>query len=55
MSDRVDKGMELPAVVALGPFLDSVGEADRVIVDGDRGRVFINPDEVMLASLSIHQ
>jgi phosphotransferase system enzyme I (PtsI) len=46
----VAKGLELPAVVGIGPFLDSVGEADRVIIDGDRGRVIINPDETTLAS-----
>ena len=46
----VAKGLELPAVVGIGPFLDSVGAADRVIVDGDRGRVIINPDEQTLAS-----
>jgi phosphotransferase system enzyme I (PtsI) len=46
----VAKGLELPAVVGIGPFLDSVGEADRVIIDGDRGRVIINPDESTLAS-----
>jgi phosphotransferase system enzyme I (PtsI) len=46
----VAKGLELPAVVGIGPFLDSVGEADRVIIDGDRGRVIINPDENTLAS-----
>jgi phosphotransferase system enzyme I (PtsI) len=37
-------------VVGIGPFLDSVGASDRVIVDGDRGRVIINPDEATLAS-----
>ncbi len=46
----VAKGLELPAVVGIGPFLDSVGASDRVIVDGDRGRVIINPDEETLAS-----
>ncbi len=46
----VAKGLELPAVVGIGPFLDLVGAADRVIVDGDRGRVIIDPDEETLAS-----
>jgi len=41
----VAKGLELPAVVGIGPFIDSVGPADRVIVDGDRGVVIFNPDE----------
>lgn len=46
----VAKGLELPAVVGIGPFLDSVGSADRVIIDGDRGRVIIEPDEATVAS-----
>jgi phosphotransferase system enzyme I (PtsI) len=46
----VAKGLELPAVVGIGPFLDSVGSADRVIIDGDRGRVIIEPDEETVAS-----
>jgi phosphotransferase system enzyme I (PtsI) len=46
----VAKGLELPAVVGIGSFLDCVGEGDRVIIDGDRGRVIIDPDEQTLAS-----
>jgi phosphotransferase system enzyme I (PtsI) len=46
----VAKGLELPAVVGVGPFLDTVGSSDQVIVDGDRGRVIINPDQETLAS-----
>jgi phosphotransferase system enzyme I (PtsI) len=46
----VAKGLELPAVVGIGAFLDSVTESQRVIVDGDRGRVIIGPDEQTLAS-----
>ncbi len=46
----VAKGLELPAIVGIGAFLDIVNEGDRVIVDGDRGRVIINPDEQMLES-----
>jgi len=44
----VAKGLELPAVVGIGPFLDSVNSAASVIVDGDRGRVIIDPDEQVL-------
>ncbi|MGB7329562.1 MAG: phosphoenolpyruvate--protein phosphotransferase [Rubripirellula sp.] len=44
----VAKGLELPAVVGIGSFLDSVGAGDQVIVDGDRGRVIINPDAATL-------
>ncbi|MEM8669218.1 MAG: phosphoenolpyruvate--protein phosphotransferase [Planctomycetota bacterium] len=46
----VAKGLELPAVVGIGQFLDNVGESDRVIVDGDRGKVIISPDEETLTS-----
>ncbi len=40
----VAKGLELPAVVGIGPFLDLIGGNTRVIVDGDRGKVIIDPD-----------
>ena len=46
----VAKGLELPAVVGIGRFLEKVGVAARVIIDGDRGRVIIDPDEQTLAS-----
>lgn len=46
----VAKGLELPAVVGIGNFLDGVGESDCVIVDGDRGKVIIAPDEATLTS-----
>ncbi|NND96612.1 MAG: phosphoenolpyruvate--protein phosphotransferase [Pirellulaceae bacterium] len=46
----VAKGLELPAVVGIGPFLDSIGAAARVIVDGDRGRIIIDPDQATLDS-----
>lgn len=45
----VAKGLELPAVVGIGNFLDSVVDSTRVIVDGDRGRVIIDPDEETVA------
>ncbi|MCO8123602.1 phosphoenolpyruvate--protein phosphotransferase [Stieleria sp. TO1_6] len=46
----VAKGLELPAVVGIGSFLDRVGDHTCVIVDGDRGRVIIDPDAETLAS-----
>ncbi|MGI9471213.1 MAG: phosphoenolpyruvate--protein phosphotransferase [Rubripirellula sp.] len=46
----VAKGLELPAVVGIGSFLDSVVDSTRVIVDGDRGRVIIDPDDETVAS-----
>lgn len=45
----VAKGLELPAVVGIGHFLDSVVDSTRVIVDGDRGKVIIDPDEETVA------
>ncbi|OYP36352.1 phosphoenolpyruvate--protein phosphotransferase [Rhodopirellula sp. MGV] len=45
----VAKGLELPAVVGIGSFLDQVGDHCNVIVDGDRGRVIINPDAETIA------
>ncbi len=46
----VAKGLELPAVVGIGTFLDSVVNGTRVIVDGDRGKIILDPDESTLAS-----
>jgi phosphoenolpyruvate-protein phosphotransferase (PTS system enzyme I) len=40
----VAKGLELPAVVGIGDFLETVRSATRVIVDGDRGIVILDPD-----------
>ena len=45
----VAKGLELPAVVGIGAFLDSVVDSTRVIVDGDRGKVIIDPDDETVA------
>ncbi|QDS94777.1 Phosphoenolpyruvate-protein phosphotransferase [Roseimaritima multifibrata] len=45
----VAKGMELPAVVGVGEFLDRVGQSTQVIVDGDHGRIILNPDEATLS------
>lgn len=44
----VAKGMELPAVVGVGEFLDRVGQSTQVIVDGDHGRIILDPDEATL-------
>ena len=46
----VAKGLELPAVVGIGTFLDSVSGSARVIIDGDRGKVIIDPDDETVAS-----
>lgn len=44
----VAKGLELPAVVGIGDFLQSVAGAEIVIVDGDRGVVILDPDDETL-------
>jgi phosphotransferase system enzyme I (PtsI) len=46
----VAKGLELPAVVGIGTFLDAVTNGTRVIVDGDRGRIILDPDDETLES-----
>ncbi len=40
----VAKGLELPAVVGIGEFLEGIRASTRVIVDGDRGIVILDPD-----------
>ncbi|MEM6691612.1 MAG: phosphoenolpyruvate--protein phosphotransferase [Planctomycetota bacterium] len=41
----VAKGLEIPAVVGVGSFLERVRTGDLTIVDGDRGLLVIRPDE----------
>jgi phosphotransferase system enzyme I (PtsI) len=45
----VAKGLEIVAVVGIGKFLTDVSGGDMVIVDGDVGRVILQPDEQALA------
>ncbi len=45
----VAKGLEIPAVVGTGMFLNDIAGGDMVIVDGDHGQVIIQPDEETLA------
>ncbi len=40
----VAKGLELPAVVGIGPFIDNVTVGMQVIVDGERGIIILDPD-----------
>lgn len=44
----VARGMEIPAVVGLGSFLHRIERDATVIIDGFRGRVILQPDEVTL-------
>lgn len=46
----VAQGLEIPAVVGTGPFLDRVAGGDLVIVDGRQGLVILQPDEETLSS-----
>lgn len=46
----VAKGLELPAVVGVGAFLDRVVVGQTVIVDGDRGIIILNPDDETIES-----
>ncbi len=41
----VARGMELPAVVGVGPFLHRVNPGSDVIIDGFRGKVILHPDQ----------
>ena len=41
----VAEGMEIPAVVGVGPFLTDVSGGDMVIIDGHQGVVILQPDE----------
>ncbi|MGC3966029.1 MAG: phosphoenolpyruvate--protein phosphotransferase [Pirellulales bacterium] len=45
----VAEGMEIPAVVGIGPFLNDVSGGDLVIVDGNSGTVILQPDEETIA------
>ncbi len=44
----VAAALEIPAVVGLGPFLDRVRTSSLVIIDGDKGLVFVDPDAATL-------
>jgi phosphotransferase system enzyme I (PtsI) len=41
----VAKGLEIPATVGIGPFLSDVASGEPVIVDGDHGRLILQPDD----------
>ncbi len=45
----VAEGMEIPAVVGIGPFLTDVSGGDLVILDGHEGVVILQPDEETVA------
>ena len=45
----VAKGRNIPAVVGAGNFLREVSGGDLIIIDGDHGQIFLQPDEKTLA------
>ncbi|MFM8282047.1 MAG: phosphoenolpyruvate--protein phosphotransferase [Planctomycetaceae bacterium] len=45
----VAEGLEIPAVVGLGPFLADVSGGEPVILDGHQGIVILQPDEETIA------
>lgn len=38
------RALEIPAVVAVGGFLDNVKNGDEIVLDGSTGAVYVNPD-----------
>ncbi|CAD75813.1 phosphoenolpyruvate--protein phosphotransferase [Rhodopirellula baltica] len=44
----VAKGLEIPAVVGIGDFLHQIAGSNCVIVDGDRGKLIVDPDDDVL-------
>lgn len=49
----VAEGMEIPAVVGTGSFLNDVASGDTVIVDGNAGLVILQPDEETIARYKV--
>jgi phosphotransferase system enzyme I (PtsI) len=40
----VAEALEIPAVVGVGPFLDRARQSRMVVIDGDEGLIFLDPD-----------
>lgn len=45
----VAEGLQIPAVVGVGPFLNDVSGGELIIIDGDQGLVILHPDEETIA------
>ena len=43
------EGLEIPAVVGVGPFISDVSGGEPVILDGNQGLVILQPDEETIA------
>ncbi|SFJ57849.1 phosphoenolpyruvate--protein phosphotransferase [Planctomicrobium piriforme] len=41
--------LEIPAIVGVGSFLTDIAGGDLIIVDGDQGKIIINPDDQTIA------
>ena len=39
------RALEIPAVVAVGGLMETIADGDAVVLDGEDGSVFVNPDE----------
>lgn len=44
----VARGLEIPAVVGIGPFLHRINSSGQIVVDGHRGTVILDPDAATL-------
>ncbi|MFO0566829.1 MAG: phosphoenolpyruvate--protein phosphotransferase [Polyangiaceae bacterium] len=45
------RALEIPAVVGVSGLLDHVGAGDRLVVDGNKGRVIVGPDAEMVSDV----
>jgi len=51
----VARSLGIPAVVALGRVTEAITAGDKVIIDGNRGTVIINPDEETIREYSVFE
>jgi phosphotransferase system enzyme I (PtsI) len=49
------RAFEIPAVLGLGDVLSGINADDALVVDGDKGRLFVNPDEATLKAALVSQ
>ena len=51
----VAEGLEIPAVVGVGPFLADVSGGEPVILDGNQGMIILQPDEETIAQYRLEE
>ena len=51
----VAEGLEIPAVVGIGPFLADVSGGEPVILDGNQGVIILQPDEETIAQYRLEE